>query len=558
MHLSRFMQKYLAVFGVVLACYACTNDTWDQHYNSNSEGTSNETLWSQLQKQDTLSDFVELLDSVNVLNGNKITDVLYSQLLEQQYFTVFAPVNGSFNKDSLLQLCETAEGNKQVVKRFILSHLTRTPYSLSEYTNKMAKMVNGKYLPLGNYSLAEIPVLQDYSNIVAKNGLIHCVSKAIPYKMNLYEYLTTDSTYSGMGKFLTKFEQEELNETASVEGGLDEAGNIIYVDSVMTWYNNLLYSFGRINSEDSTFRVVAPTKLAWDAAYAKVSKYFNYPINVIGRDSLQDYWTNYSLMRDMVFNWNMQLSPQDSVTSTQYYPRNFKYHVFHKPFDAGGILADAQSVTASNGVLYKTNNWAYDIEDVFFMPLTIEAEYASNINAINKEKNPYNMRYTPGDTISANGFMDVNSFTPTSVQNPINLTFYLPNTLSGKYDVCIVLLPKTVRRIENFTPNRFIASLSYLPAGSTTRKTGYFNGTSTLATASSGATKFTNNPYKVDTITLGTVTLPTSSYNITNLNAAVTINISCPSSTISPAHLNAGTYSYNMYIDCFYLKPRQD
>jgi len=95
MNLLRTIQKYLMGFSVFLLLFACSDDTWNLHYDSNLNQTSDKTLWDQLVLQDSLSDFRTVLDSVKVMNGHKLTSIRYSDLLKEQYFTVFAPVNRS-------------------------------------------------------------------------------------------------------------------------------------------------------------------------------------------------------------------------------------------------------------------------------------------------------------------------------------------------------------------------------------------------------------------------------------------------------------------------------
>ena len=48
-------------------------------------------------------------------NNNHVTSVTLADLLgSDQSLTVWAPVNGSFNADSLLQMCQTAQGDSAV------------------------------------------------------------------------------------------------------------------------------------------------------------------------------------------------------------------------------------------------------------------------------------------------------------------------------------------------------------------------------------------------------------------------------------------------------------
>lgn len=542
MHLSGIIQRYLVAFGVLLACYSCTNDAWDEHYGSNQNVKTTETLWDQLLKEDTLSQFRQLLDSVHITNGNKITSATYADMLKKQYFTVFAPVNGSFNLDSLLSLRNTIEGYKKLEQRFIMSHLSRTPHSLSPYTNKMALMMNGKYLVFRDSALSLVPLITNKSNIVAANGLIHSVSGQIPFLPNIYEMLMDDSSFLDMGKYLFKYQKDSLDVLASIEAGIDENGETVFVDSVLIRKNDLLKTFGYINSEDSLYRMIAPTKAGWDAAYTKVSSYFNYAY-ITGSDSLKKYWTNHSLMKDLFFNWNLQKSPNDSIISTQYSNRTKDLHVFYNPFSAGGVLAGAEQVRVSNGLMYKVNTWPLDVEDVFFTPITVEAENDKNISALDPLLFNRYQRQKYADSISAYGYLEVS---PVKSTDKTDVTFYIPNTLSGKYDICVVLLPKTINSSAlDLKPNKFTARVDYKTV------TGAAAYVSCKGKVGENKAFFENKPTKVDTITLTTLALPTCNYKQNKVTVTVRLQ-----SIVTPKELTK--YSHQMFIDCFYLKPRQD
>lgn len=544
MNLYGIKQRYLLVFSVFLMLYACSDDTWNQHYDTNLSQTSNKTLWDQLLEQDSLSDFREVLDSVKVMNGYKETSVTYADLLREQFYTVFAPINNSFNKDTLLAMCSTTAGNLIVEEHFIMSHLSRTPYSLSPYTNIRALMLNGKYLPFRDSTLADIPLIPAQSNIVAKNGLIHFVNGQIPFMRNIYENIIDLPEFSGMGDFLKKHQKDSLDEAASLVAGVNDMGVLVYVDSVMIRKNQLLTSFGQINSEDSTFHMVAPSKAGWAAGYTKVSKYFNYG-NINGADSLRTYWTNFSLMKDLFFNWTMQLSPTDSIISTQYqyWLSEQKLHVFFNPFSSNGILAGAQPMKASNGIIYKVNTWPYNLESVFFTPIIAEAESDKNIRYVSKDSFNVFQRQYFADSVSNNGYLDIYPKSP-AVQTDV--TFSIPNTLSGKYDVCAVILPRSITDRTDKRGNKFSAFLTYNQANGTTP-------TIFQCRTIAGQTYFTNKVNKVDTVLLTTITLPSCNYR----QNKVTVNLRLKS-IVTQKEINAKTFTNQMYIDCLYLKPRQD
>lgn len=123
-NINKSIRTGILVFAGLLVSYACS-DTWDDHYDPNlsTGNVVDATIYQQIKSTNELSDFLEILDKTG-----------YSALLdESQIVTVFAPVNGSFNKDSLLT--EIANGHKdQVITRFVKNHIAR--YNYSSNTNK--------------------------------------------------------------------------------------------------------------------------------------------------------------------------------------------------------------------------------------------------------------------------------------------------------------------------------------------------------------------------------------------------------------------------------------
>lgn len=543
MHLSGVIKKYLLALSVLVMFYACTDDKWDEHYAANLNVTSDETLIDKLRKEQTLSDFVQILDSVKVMNGHKITSVSYADLMNQQFFTVFAPVNGSFNKDSLLALCVTSKGNEQVAKWFVQSHLSRTPYSFYNNSSVKAKMLNTKYLYFENNKLAGVGFVEGKSNIVAKNGIIHLMNGTLPFLMNIYEALTNMPEFEIMGKFLMTYQKDSLDENASVSAGINDEGVTVYVDSVMIEKNSLFRSFGYINSEDSLYRMIVPSKAGIENAYAKISKYYNFG-SAAKADSLKKFWTNYSMMKDLIFNWNLQNSPQDSLISTQYWYYQPKFHVFYKPFAENGILSNAKTINTSNGVLYKVDEWPLNMTSVFFTPITVEAETERNINTLDKVRFKFNQRQKYANYISGGGYLDL---FPIKNSDKPDITFNIRNTLSGKYDVCVVMLPKTIydAQTTDTKPNKFSAAVTYeLPNGSNTSVT-------CRGKEGQSLSFFENKPTAIDTITLTTLTFPVCNYGQEKVKVTLRLQ-----SVVTPKEMTK--YSHEMYIDCLYLKPRQD
>lgn len=520
----------ICALSAVCCLYGCAE--WDDHYvDSTVEGAST-TLWQQLKANPQLSDFCQVLEQTKVFRMHRKTAVSYADLLDGgQSFTVVAPVNGTFNRDSLLNLVQTNKGDSVVEKFFVLNHLSRSLRSVTPETNNML-LLNSKYVEIGPQGIEGVTVITP--NVPAKNGVMHVTESPLPYRYCIYEALCDMEELSEIGQNLRVYEEDELDPEQSVSSGIVE-GVPVYVDSVVIAYNRMLQRIGYIDAEDSTYMMVVPTNQGWNKAWEEASKYFVYDQKVLKRDSIQKYWTNRALLEDAIYNKTSQKSIQDSLISVQYTRTTPEYHVFYKPFEAGGVLAGASKVDCSNGELYVTHDWPFTPEQTYFKELWSEGE-STYLITTEKDCN-YNIRHLSADSISKGGYLHV---LPRTATSNWELTFRVNNTLSGDYDVCAVILPKSVDNPvnPNLRPCKFRATINYVD---------------TLGNEQSfncGSQQFRTDPERVDTVVLAeNFHFPACNFDQNDIKVSVKIQCSILARETSQ-------YSREMYIDCIYLRPR--
>ena len=511
------------------------SDSWSDHFDM--AGTNGDaTLLQLVEKNPQLSDFQAVLKATHVYNNNHRTGVTFADLLgSDQTLTVWAPVNGSFNADSLLDLCQTEKGDSAVGLHFVMNHVAHNLYNMNVETNEVVKMLNGKPLSLGATALDEASVKQGTYNLPATNGLLHVVEADAPYAFNLYEALTTMGEFSHIGNFLSHFERQELDEEQSIQAGLVD-GRKVYSDSVMVKDNALFRVFDQIISEDSTFAMLVPDRETWESVYEEAKTWFNYG-GMEKADSVSEYWTCVSLARDLIFNRRAQRSEKDSIFSTSYTPEEWPYHVYYKPFEAGGLM-DAQnikdSLKCSNGYIYRVKEWPLTPEQTYLRPVVEEGEREASI--IDYKDCTFNFRSALGDSISGNSYVDIVPRTSTSNWT---VTYEVRGTLSGTYDVCAVVLPKTVylSNSRDTKPNKWKATVNYVDEKGD-KKSEMFDG------------EVENDGVHVDTVLMGSITLPVCSYG--QPDATVSVQLRCYVSS------RQTTYSREMFLDCIYLKPRKE
>ncbi len=542
MHSFKLFNVGLTTVWILLGLTSCS-DTWNNHYETNIGINTDKTLWEKMEAQSNLSDFRSILEATNVSNYNNVSSVSFAELLNSdQTFTVWAPVNGTFNKDSLLTICQTDSGQRVVEKCFVKNHIARFLYSVTSTTDQNILLLNRKEKALKGFSFGDVTISDP--NIISKNGVLHVVNGNVPFFSNIYEEINSNPEYSMLSSFYKAYQKDSLDEFSSVSSGIVD-GKTIYVDSVMIATNPLLDELGRVNDEDSTYWVVAPNDGAWVEAYNRILPYYNFAY-INNAAYLQDYWTKHAILNDLIFNYKVQTSALDSLISTTYKVRTPLQHVFQKPFEAGGILSEVKGTTkCSNGTIYKVDKWPYAFQKTFFSPLTTEAELETNIFSYSISTQ-MNIRSVQGKGLSNDGYLDVK---PTSTSTNPEITFQVKNTLSGKYDICVVFAPKTVYEtpltkadsIRVFSPCKFRSTLYYVDAkGISQYKT---LGTTGL---------FYSKPYALDTVVVASG-FKFPSCNLNQLVTTVSLKIT---GFVLPSETNK--YNREMYIDCVYLKPRED
>lgn len=525
----KVIYKYLPV--ALLALTSCTD--WSDHYDDAAAAAgSGATLWQTMQQRPELSDFCEVLGSTEVFRMHRKTGVSYASLLDGgQSFTVLAPVNGTFNRDSLIALTATARGDSAVEQHFVANHLSRSTTSAFA-TEQDMRLANTKRISIDGGRVGDVPITE--ANVPARNGVLHVVGAAVPYGLNLYEAMKDLPQFGDIGRFLSLYEEDEFDEDASLSSGMVD-GVPVYVDSVVVERNRMLESIGLLNAEDSTYWMVAPTADGWQKALQEASSYFVYDATVEKSDSISAHWTYRALLDDAIYNMTLQSSPADSLVSVQYQKRYPEYHVFRKPFEPGGVLADVeQTIKCSNGVLYQTREWPFRPEETYFRVLKSEAEDEALIIA--STLCSYNTRSLSADSISEGGYLDIVPETSTSQWT---MTFNVANTLAGTYDVCAVVLPKSVYNplSPDLRPCKFRAAVNYVDADGKAQ------------TYNCGNTTYITDPERTDTVVLARgFRFPVCNYDQTNTKISVKL-------TCNILARETSQYAREMYLDCIYLRP---
>lgn len=510
---------------------------WSDHYENASGGSNANSLFEEIASRADVSDFTEVLMNTRVFRQHKVTATNYAEVLSGgQSLTVMAPLNGTFNKDSLLAELQTAQGDSAVENFFVKNHLVRSPHSA---VDSRLKMLNGKYIDFSSTSIGGVPLSE--SNIETRNGTLHILQGPVIYNKTLYETLVMDKDFTDIGGIIASYNEDYFDENASVSSGMID-GVPIYVDSVIIERNKMMQAIGLLNAEDSVYYMSVPTNAGWKSAWTKAVKYFNYADNVEKRDSLQKYWTTRALLDDAIFSRTIQSSEKDSVISYWYTKITPEYHVFYKPYEPTGLFGKAKGKRmCSNGILYYYDEWPFDPQQTYFKKIEQEGESTWNITAWTSDKCNTNPKTTNDKRVHKGGYVQI---IPASTNGTYDVTYKLTNVLSGKYNVHLVTIPKTIySEAAKNLPVKYKIKLTYYgqDGKEIVKDCGAFD--STVGTVEGDIT-----PDDVSNmIVAANMEFPVSLYNQSNY---VTITI-----TGNANKKKASTETSEMYLDYIYLEP---
>lgn len=270
-HMNK-IRMMIAASGLLVAA-SCSDYNDFNTVPSMADPAADKTLWENISSNADLTEFASVLERVG-----------YDKVLSaSRTYTVWAPVNGSFNLDSLNNVSD-----EKVEKEFLRNLIADYAHRESDVNDTVVYMLNEKLLKFSGKNSARLAfdgqtILPNTSlvttafNYPSVNGLLYIVSKPSVFRYNGYEYITEKNglTDSFMAYF-KHFENVRLDESASVKGAIID-GVQHYDDSVMIVSNLLAERLrAEIDNEDSLYTVLMLNDEAWKKTYEKVASYYKY------------------------------------------------------------------------------------------------------------------------------------------------------------------------------------------------------------------------------------------------------------------------------------------
>lgn len=429
-------------FTLVLAFLMSCSETWNEHYDEIKGERSELNIAEYIKSQNDLSIFGQML----AISG-------YDSLLSKpQTYTVWAPLNPGLGD---INLSDTVQ-----VTNLVKNHITRFSNPTSGLQQKTIFMLAKKFVVFkregGFFTIGGRKLVEGRFNNAVANGTVHCIESYIPYLSNIWEFIGKTQGLDSLRKYLYSQSTYEFDINASVEIGTNEHGQSVY-DSVITFTNPVLNKIGMLHLEDSSYYAILPDNAAWIKAYDLIKN--GYKTFGPGGEKMQHLNTQLALVSNLVFeNTGKNPLTTDSIISTT-------GSVFREP---SYLFTNATDFTLSNGKAWITDSLRFKASESWQKPVIIEAEN-SDYGRKSEYANIY-VRSALGSQysseVSDSKFLVIEPTTASNVtQNAV--TFPIPNTLSGKYNIYCVFVPANIAVETNTKPYKVSFYLSYMNATGT-------------------------------------------------------------------------------------------
>ncbi len=412
---------------------------------------ADKTLYEVVKADADLTDFMEIVD----LCGAECADSLFNQ---SRVYTLWAPENNSFNKDSIA--AEIEAGNRDVVFRtFVMAHISNhlkpANGKLDEdnkilLLNEKVAVFEGNYTSgyfFGGRKLTEC-------NIRAWNGILHKIENPSEYKYSIWEYLKLDSRIDSVANYLYSFNVVDFNPGQSILGPIKD-GAQTYLDSVFTTTNVMLNPWsgvGAIDKEDSLYVVYVPTNEVWAEMVKKADKHFNYnrtaynPVSMdsLYRDSLRNHYSHFNVVKYISFSEYEQKHVNNPDSVMPAYRSGERPEFLRAQLEQNVIFTKE----LSNGVLKIVDKSPFTQFDLWHDTIKVEVEddimrfYASaqnnSIKTVTKTQLKNDSIFA-GCAISGSRY-----FESESPKAAATVRVKVPKLLSASYNVAFIVVPKNI------------------------------------------------------------------------------------------------------------------
>ncbi len=524
MNYRKYKLPLIVLLLTTMLAVSC-KDEWDNHYNIEMTGKSALNLNDYIHSQADLSTFAQMLS----ISGYD------SVLSKSQAYTVWAPTNTALAGVSL--------SDKELVTKLVQNHITQFSLPTGSITSKQLTMLDRKLLMYektnSGYSFGGKPLA--IANLATSNGIVHVINQYVPYRKNVWEYITTATGIDSLRNYCNSLTIKEFDKTASYK---DE----VLIDSVFKYTNKYTTNLGDLATEDSIYTAILPNDAAWNEAYSRILPFYK-TLPVDGRSAAQIVNTKWTMVRDCMFRGVISNPyPKDTVYSTSH----------HKISNINELINGAEAVEISNGAAYIANQLKFKPVDSWFRELRVEAETATNrTNLFSTVTSLSSIGTTFG--VSGKNYIKVE---PTSSGNTFKSSaqFAIPNTLSQKYNIYCVFVPTTIVDTTDTRPSKVKFYLTYVNSSGVVVSLATIDATNTVQAPNKSSAIFTTDGKAISKV-LVAKNFEFPYCNLIGNRDLINGKSAIPSVLLkvenAVASTEISTFNRTMRIDCIILEPVQ-
>ncbi|MDD3321421.1 MAG: fasciclin domain-containing protein [Paludibacter sp.] len=324
----------LPLFALILLFGGCYESAWENHIGNDEFVGKN--LFEAISTKPQLSIFYSVLKKTG-----------YDELIQNaNSYTVFAPENDAWAAvdTSDVEVLTKIVGmlivyqsyftdNEQFYKSIKAVNQKNIFYDINTKTFNGAKIVDGDYR--------------------TSNGVLHITDKLIERKENIWNFLSTKTTYKQF-LFINKLNTSIMDLDKSIATGVYPDGKTKY-DTIWKNINNFLNVFP-LENEDSVYTYVIVENSGFDLLYNKYKKYFT-----MSTTQKTDSATNFNVCQDFVFKGIVDITSVDTLENVD----GVKVPMTN--------VQISETYNASNGRVYVINQSNIRLRDKI-KPIKIEGE----------------------------------------------------------------------------------------------------------------------------------------------------------------------------------------
>lgn len=560
--------KGMACSALVAAATLTACSDWDDHFDANSSvlDSQHSTLWQQIEKAENLKEFASLLKKTG-----------YDEKLSaSQTYTVWAPVDGSFDFDVLSNYSDA-----RVLREFVENHIARNNYPVSGQIDQRIYMLNEKKMQFNgasDYTIQGVKLINPNMSSCS-NGTLHAIDGKVPFLSSIYESLSTlDYPIDSLSAYILSYDEKKIDESKSKKGPVIN-GEQTYLDTVYYEHNELFsYYDAFINREDSSYTMVAPTNTAWNKAMTTINSYFNYlpqfefyekpaekvvqKVTLQNAAAMRDSISKIALFTGLVYNNNVYDNKKlkDLQTGETLHADSLMTTISTKTYseDAANMFAHATRVDKSNGAIWVTGDSLYDRTWTLWNPeIRIEAEYSNywaGTTQVSNDQPEAKAVNKPNDEvlgkISNDYYLEI---APKSMAVNPEMYFYLPNVRSTEYSVYVVFVPANINS-KNYSgtlkKNHMDVVIGFADEKGKNTEVTFKD----IEPEVDSLQNVEGKTAKIDTTYIGDITFPTSYVGLFNSSSLKCAPYMRLRSRVSSKQ--SSIYDRTMRVDCIILRPK--